>query len=114
MRIFITVLAIVAAAAGIGLAYRYYQTSTKSVNELNQERYKRMVAEEGWENTKQQVRSLEGKLKKSNQKVVNLENKVEKMTAINGDLKLRLEKTAEIQKRLEQKILEFEQISQQL
>lgn len=111
---FITILAIVLAAAGIGLSYRYYKNAGKAINELNQERYNRMVAEENLLNTKSQVKSLEGQLKKAEQKAVNLENKIEKITAINEDLKLRLDKAAEIHKRLEQKILEFEQISQQL
>lgn len=114
MKMFITILAIVLAAAGVGLSYRYYKNAGKAINELNQERYNRMVAEENLQNTKLQVKSLEGQLKKSDQKVINLENKVEKITAINEDLKLRLDKAAEIHKRLEQKILEFEQISQQL
>jgi len=114
MKMFITILAIVLAAAGIGLSYRYYKNAGKAINELNQERYNRMVAEENLLNTKSQVKSLEGQLKKAEQKAVNLENKIEKITAINEDLKLRLDKAAEIHKRLEQKILEFEQISQQL
>ncbi len=111
---FITILAIVLVAAGIGLSYRYYKNAGKAINELNQERYNRMVAEESLQNTKMQVKSLEGHVKKAEQKAVNLENKIEKITAINEDLKLRLDKAAEIHKRLEQKILEFEQISQQL
>jgi hypothetical protein len=114
MKMFITILAIVLAAAGIGLSYRYYKNAGKAINELNQERYNRMVAEESLQNTKMQVKSLEGQVKKAEQKAVNLENKIEKITAINEDLKLRLDKAAEIHKRLEQKILEFEQISQQL
>lgn len=114
MKMFVTILAIVLAAAGVGLSYRYYKNAGKAINELNQERYNRMVAEENLQNVKLQVKSLEGQLKKADQKAVNLENKVEKISAINEDLKLRLDKAAEIHKRLEEKILEFEKISQQL
>ncbi|MBP9855496.1 MAG: hypothetical protein KBD53_11570 [Candidatus Omnitrophica bacterium] len=114
MKLFSLILAFVLAAAGVGLSYRYYKSANKAVNELKQERYDRMVAEENLQNTKLQVKDLEGQIKKADQKAINLENKVEKITAINEDLKLRLDKAAEIHKRLEQKILEFEQISHQL
>lgn len=111
MRVLGIIFIIIVVATSFGLAYRYHQTALDATGSLNNERYSRMVAEQGLEDAKTKINSLETELDRAAKKIKGVETKLEQVATINGDLKSRLEKAAEIKTNLEQRIKELENIS---
>ena len=72
------------------LALRYNQSAFKASDELNNERYLRMTAEESAEQAKAKISSLEAELAGLQSKVDGLEKELEQSKAINADLEIRL------------------------
>lgn len=97
-----------------GLVIRYSRDAGYVRDELDRERYKRMVSEENLQNANTQISSLEAELKRSQKKVESIETVLERTKAINVDLKARLDKAAEIQVSLDKKIAELQQMTSQL
>ena len=93
-----------------GLAIRYSRDASYAQEQLNSERYKRLVSEEDLQKTKIQIISLKAELKKAQDKVGWIEGVLEKIKAVNEDLKARLDKTAEIKTNLDKKIAELQRL----
>ena len=70
--------------------------SSKAGDELNQERYTRMVAEEGLTDANTKMVSLEAELARVKGKNKTLEHVVEETKALNSDLKNRLDQMLQI------------------
>ena len=65
MRFLINAFVVVFALASIGIAVKFYQNSIQATEELNKERYDRMVAEEKLTSLDSRVNSLEIDLARS-------------------------------------------------
>ena len=103
MRITIVLLVVIVAVA-CGMAIRYNQKAIKDREDLEQERYKRMTAEEKLVMAESTIGSLEGELKRAL-------SKIEMIEQINSDLKSRLDKSQVFKDNLEKKIRELEVLS---
>jgi hypothetical protein len=89
-----------------GLAIRYSQDAGYAQEQLNGERYKRLLAEENVEKSKVQINSLTSELKKAQDKVGQIEGILKKTKLVNDDFRMRLDKAAEIKVNLDKKINE--------
>ncbi len=111
MRI-LSIILVVVMVVGIGaLAIHYNKNAFKAQQELVQERYKRMLAEENVEKFTTKINSLEGELVRAQNRVKGSEKLLEQTKAVNDDLKSRLDKVSQIKATLEDKIKELEQVS---
>ena len=93
-----------------GLAIRYSQDAGNAQEQLNSERYKRLVSEESLQKAKVEVSSLKAELKKAQDRVDQIEGVLEKTRAFNEDLKARLDRAAEIKVNLDKKIMELQKL----
>ena len=93
------------------LAFHYSQNAGHAAQELNQERYLRMVSEENLQKANKRIASLESDLEKIQNKIKSFERLIEQNTAINNDLKTRLENASQVKDELEQKLKELKQVS---
>lgn len=78
--------------------------------ELNGERYGRMVAEEGLEAAKTKLESLERNVQRQENKIKSLERLLKQTSESNKDLEERIKKMSETKANLEMRIKELEQI----
>ena len=93
-----------------GFAIRYSQDAGYAQEQLNGERYKRLLAEENVEKSKVQINSLTSELKKAQDKAGQIERVLKRTKLINDDLKMRLDKAAEIKVNLDKKINELQSL----
>ena len=110
MRIVLIGFVIVLLVLSCGLAVRYSQDASYAQEQLNSERYERLVSEENLQNVKVQIRSLKAELKRAQNKVGQVEGVLAKTKAVNEDLKGRLDKAAEIKMNLDEKIKELQNL----
>lgn len=94
----------------VGLAIRYSQDAGYAQEQLNSERYKRLVSEENLEKAKAEMDSLKTEVKLAQDRVSQIEGVLEKTKAINEDLKARLDRAAEIKLNLDNKIEELQKL----
>ena len=87
-----------------GLAIHYRRDALYAQEQLNGERYKRLVSEEDFQKIEVQIGSLKDVLKKAQNKVDQVESVLEKTKAFNENLKVRLDKAEEIKVNLDKKI----------
>ena len=113
MRIFTVVLSIILAILGCVLAVQYYQGASKAENDLHQERYLRMVAEEGLEEAKTKIQSLETEIARLKEKIANLDRIVTQEKAKNNSLKSRLDEALGAKKDLEKEVEALKRVSTQ-
>ena len=111
MRTVLIGFVIVLLVLSCGLAIHYSQDASYAQEQLNSERYKRLVFEEDLQKAKIQVSSLTTELKKAQNKVGQIEGVLEKTKAINEDLKARLDKAAEIKVNRDKKIEELQNLA---
>ena len=114
MRIVLIGFVIVLLVLSCGLAVRYSRDANYAHGELNGERYERMVAEENLQKANMRISSLEGELKREQDKAGQMEVILEKTKAVNEDLKARLDKAAEIKKSLDKRIADLQQMTSPL
>jgi septal ring factor EnvC (AmiA/AmiB activator) len=103
---FVVVLVIVSC----GLAVRYNQQATYVLEELNKERYQRILSEENLQRSNLEISSLKAELKRVHSQYDNTEQALKRTKAINEDLKQRLDKAAEIQVSLDKRIAELQRL----
>ena len=104
MRVLLTFLIVTALAFGTGIVYNSHNQATQAQNELSQERYQRMVAEEGLEKSQTTVASLTAKLDKAGTKLKNLEAKLILSDSKNEELEGKLGQYEELRAALEQQV----------
>ena len=97
-------LAILAFAIGINST----KEAQKAKQDLNQERFTRMTAEESFTNANGKINSLQAELDRLKSKLKSTEKELEQVSEINKDFKARLDKAQEIKKDMEQKIQELQ------
>ena len=91
-----------------GLAIRYSQDAGYAQEQLNGERYKRLVSEENFQKAKVEIGSLKAELKKAQDKADQIESIFKRTKVINADLKARLDRASEIKTNLDKKIAELQ------
>jgi len=104
MRNLTVILAVTLMILSCWLAYTYHKTARQAENELNQERYNRMIAEEGLEKSLGELEGIRTELSRTEDKVKNIERLLGETKDMNKDLKVRLDKASQIQKELEERI----------
>ena len=108
MRTVLIGFVIVLLVLSCGLAIRYSQDASYVQEQLNGERYKRLVSEENFQKSKVKVISLKAELKRAQDKIGQIEGFLEKTKAYNNDLKTRLDKAVEIKENLDKKNQELQ------
>jgi len=91
MRIVLGGFIIILLVLSCGLAVRYNQDASYAIDELDGERYKRMVAEENLKKANQQVSGLSAEKKRLQSKIEDIEMVLEKTMSLNSDYKNRLD-----------------------
>lgn len=114
MRVVLLGLIVVLVAVSGSLAVRYSQDAAYAQEELNKERYKRIIVEENLQRANLEISSLNAELIRSQKKIENAESALKRTTAINDDLKQRLDKAAQIQMSLDKKIAELQRLASPL
>jgi hypothetical protein len=92
------------------LAVRYNQEAGIAQEQLNSERYQRLVSEENVQKLMVQNNSLTRQLRQAEDKVGQIQDALERTKAINEDLKERLDRAAEIKANLDKKIEELQKL----
>jgi len=88
----ILIVCVLLTVACLAIAILASQKMSFAKNDLNEERYLRMVAEEKLEKSKSKIRSLEGQVQKSQQEAESLEALLREDKGAIADLKIDLEK----------------------
>ena len=101
--------ALLVVAACTILAVKYGRNASQAQGELDQERYSRMVAEEGLEKAGMKVTSLESELNRTQAKLKGLESLIKETKSLNSDLKAQLEKSSQINDELDRRIQDIQQ-----
>ena len=114
MRILLIGLVIVLLALSCVLAVRYNNHANYAWKELDNERYHRMVVEEGLQNANERISSLSLELSRAQEKVESTEAVLEEFRSINKDLKSRLDRSTRIQASLDKKIMDLQQLTSPL
>lgn len=114
MRIVLIGAVIVLLVLSCGLAVRYSRDANYAYEELNAERYTRMLAEEDLQKANTRLSTLEAELKRAQDKAGQMEEILEKTKAVNEDLKARLDKAAEIKESLDKRIADLQQMTSPL
>lgn len=109
MKVAAILLAVVLVTVSFGLAIAYNQTALKVKQDLDRERYARMVVEEGSEKLNTEIRLLEGDIARYQQKSQTAQRVLEQIKSANADLESRLEKAVRDRESLELKVSELEQ-----
>ncbi len=108
MRVLLTFLIITALAFGAGVVYNSHRQAAQAQNELSQERYQRMVAEEGLEKAQSQVSSLTLQLDKSHTKLKNLEARLTLADSKASELEGKVSQFEQLKAALEQQVTELQ------
>lgn len=110
MKVAAILLAVVLVTVSFGLAIAYNQTAIKVKQDLDRERYARMVVEEGSVKLNDEIRLLEGDIARYQQKSQTAQRVLEQIKSVNADLESRLEKAVRDKESLESKVSELEQV----
>jgi len=90
MKFLINAFVVIFAVVAIGMAVKFYQTSSRSTVELNKERYDRMVAEEKLTGLDSKVNSLEIDLARSQNEAESFQRRMNELRKDNETLKRQL------------------------
>lgn len=90
MKFLINAFVVIFAVVAIGMAVKFYQTSSRSTVELNKERYDRMVAEEKLTGLDSKVNSLEIDLTRSQNEAESFQRRMNELRKDNETLKEQL------------------------
>jgi len=82
------------------------RTASKTKEELNEERYSRMVAEEKLEKVSQKVKSLESQVNATQSKTEDIRGVLDQEKKTSAQLKLELEKMTKLKEVLEKELKE--------
>jgi len=107
MRIVLIGFIIVLLVLSCGLVIRYNQDATHSQEELNNERYLRMVAEENFQKANQLNVTLSTQLTRAKTRIEDTESILEKTEMVNMDLRNRLDKVELTNKTMNKKVQEL-------
>ena len=110
MKTTILIAAILVAVLGITMTVRFAKDAQSHEQNLNQERYNRMVAEESLASANTKINALETELERLQNKIKNSEKLLSETNAMNDDLKARLDKAMQIKGDMEKKIGELQNI----
>ena len=106
-----TVIIVVVRALAL-LAFTIGINSTKEAQkakqDLNQERFTRMTAEESYTNANSKISSLQAELDRTKGKLNSTQKELEQLRDVNTDYRTRLDKAQEIKNNMEQKIQELQ------
>ncbi len=91
-----------------GLAISYSRDANYAQEQLDGERYKRLVSEENFQKAKVQVGSLKADLKRAKNKIAQMEGALKQTKVLNDNLKARLDRAAGIKVNLDKKIEELQ------
>lgn len=108
MRFLINAFVVIFALAAIGIAVKFYQNSIQSTQELNKERYDRMVAEEKLTSLDSRVNSLEIDLARSQNESESSQRRLNELRKENEAMKIQTEAQIREKKELEDKLNELQ------
>ncbi|MBF0385426.1 MAG: hypothetical protein HQL27_06095 [Candidatus Omnitrophica bacterium] len=108
MKVVIILLIGILVVSSFVLAFSSNKKATGASEELNQERYLRMVAEEGLVSAKTKIGSLESEMERAKGKTQSLERLIEQKDIVLEDLKGRVNKAEKAKDELEKKVKELE------
>lgn len=111
MKALLVIILAVILSTCVSLTYRYHKDSEKSVKNLNDERYSRMIAEEDLKNAQTEIKTIKADLERTQIKLKSLDASLEQQKMVNGDLKSRLTKAAELRTEMEKKINELQALA---
>ncbi len=111
LKVFVTIFVIVIAVLSVVFVYKFNNKASVARQELNQERYSRMIAEENIEKNKAALQSLRAELARAKAKVKMTKGVLKQSVTVNKGLKERLETADLVRETLEQKIIELEEIA---
>ncbi len=103
----ILIISVILVIGSAVMAMSSNQTAGKIKQELEQERYKRMVAEEGLTKTQSRISSLESELTTAKDKIQSVQAILATGKEENSDLKTELENVSKAKMALEKKIEEL-------
>ncbi len=107
MKVLLIILGVIVVATSISLSVHYHKKSFSAVNDLNEERFLRMVAQEGLDKATTRVSFLEAKISQAKKKVASIRKLADQTELINKDLKVKLEGSLDMKKSLEVKVKEL-------
>ena len=110
MRIVLIGFIIVLLVLSCGLAVKYGQDANYAMNELNAERYKRMVAEEGLQKANNRIGTMTTELARVQDQFKGTEQLLVKTKEIHENVKNQLDQAVQLQKACEQQITELQQL----
>ncbi len=93
----------------LSLAVYSNQNASRHQEDLTEERYLRMVAEQNLEKASSKISGLEEEITKFKNKSKSVEKLLEQTAATNTDLKAKLDKTSRLKEELEGKLKELEE-----
>ncbi len=108
MRFLINAFVVVFALTAIGIAVKFYQNSVQSTEELNKERYDRMVAEEKLTSLDSRVNSLEIDLARSQNESQTSERRLNELRKESEAARIRAESLGREKKELEARLNELQ------
>lgn len=104
MRFLINAFVIVFALAAIGIAVKFYQNSTQATDDLNKERYARMVAEEKLTTLDAKVNSLEIDLARNRNESDSADRRINDLVKENEEIRAKIDDLTRQKQELEAKI----------
>ncbi len=113
MKVVLTILGIMLVIISVTMAVYFNQNAAIATRNLDQERYKRMVAEENSLNTQNKIEVMELELKRSNDKLSKAGQILEQTNASNASLKTQLNDADKTAKELEGRLKNIEESSTQ-
>jgi len=109
MKTAIIVLAIVIGLSGAGIGFYHNKMASTAKDELNRERYSRMVAEEDLLKSTEKVTALEKEVTSLKTRVENSEKMLNQTMSVKNDLQNKLDDALNAKDSLEQKVKELTQ-----
>ena len=107
MSTVVRIVVVLAAIISCGLAIVFNQNAVTAQNELDGERYKRIVAEESLSKVRAELTAVQSNASRMEKKLANTETLLQQTKEMNDDLKVRMDKAENIRKDLEQRINEL-------
>ena len=110
MRIVLIGFIIVLLVLSCGLAVKYGQDAGYAMDELNTERYKRMVAEEGLQKANNRISTLNTEVQRVQDQFKSTEQVLIKTKELHENVKNQLDQAVQLRKACEQQITELQQL----
>lgn len=101
MKVLLVIIGVIIVATSISLSVHYHKKSFSAVNDLNEERFLRMVAQEDLDKAKTRVSFLESKISQAKKKVASIRKLADQTELINKDLKMKLKSSLSVKTSLE-------------